>query len=198
MEAEAADRFLSLLGELGYHTQQQIADMLEVSRPKAGTLVRKENMPSFDDLSRLCRLHPEVNMDWLFNGRGDKYVTGNTKPVATKQPAPAPKLSADPGEIAELKQQREDWKQEAQTWKELYLSSIGKGELAGKLQPDNYAAETARLLAGFGEGRGARVPQSTTMMVDGRVYTFAEVASLNLSNAQPALVIGEPTERIAV
>jgi len=88
MEQTPASRFIDVLGRLGYKTQQQIADLLQIARPTAGTIVRQEREPSFSDVSRLKAEHDEVNIDYIFTGRGDA-LHRNLKPAA-QLPPPVP------------------------------------------------------------------------------------------------------------
>lgn len=100
MDHTPATRFVDLLGRLGYRTQQQIADLLDIARPTAGTIVRYEKPPSFESMTTLKEKHPEVNMEWVFTGEGAPFVTGDAAPVllaglpsptapAAEEPAPA-------------------------------------------------------------------------------------------------------------
>lgn len=88
MEQTPAARFIDVLGRLGYKTQQQIADLLQIARPTAGTIVRQEREPSFADVCRLKAQHSEVNIDWIFTGIGEA-LTRNLTP-ATQLPPPIP------------------------------------------------------------------------------------------------------------
>lgn len=94
MEQSPASRFVEVLSRLGYKTQQQIADLLEIARPTAGTIVRYEKPPSIESVIKLKQAHPEISMEWIFTGLGAAYITGDTPPVpasayALRRPANA-------------------------------------------------------------------------------------------------------------
>lgn len=133
MEHDVIDRFLRLLEELGYHTQQQIADMLGVSRPKAGTIKRRVQPPALEDVVKLGSLHSEINLDWILTGRGTRYITGDSIPKKVEPLLPPAPATSDLELVAHLKDQLDRWQEEAETWKELYLQQIGRPELLGKL-----------------------------------------------------------------
>lgn len=108
MEQTPAARFIDVLGRLGYKTQQQIADLLQIARPTAGTIVRQEREPSFADVGRLKAEHDEVNVDWIFTGKGE--ALSKHKPATAAPPAAetgpdttpaAPARAANRGQVVE-------------------------------------------------------------------------------------------------
>lgn len=96
MEQSPAARLVDALARLGYRTQQQIADVLEIARPTAGTIVRQEKDPSFAAVARLKARHPELNTDWVFTGAGSAILSEPGMP-----PMPATPPAATTGPAAE-------------------------------------------------------------------------------------------------
>lgn len=96
MEQTPATRFVEILGRLGYKTQQQIADLLDIARPTAGTIVRGEREPSFSDVAKLKAEHDEVNIDWIFTGNGQALGRNLTRVPQQEEQEPADEVEAKP------------------------------------------------------------------------------------------------------
>lgn len=97
MEQSPASRFVDVLGRLGYKTQQQIADLLQIARPTAGTIVRQERDPSFSDVARLKSEHDEVNIDYIFTGKGSPFDRNLTPVIQLPPQVPSKFEEAEPG-----------------------------------------------------------------------------------------------------
>ncbi|MBC6988994.1 helix-turn-helix domain-containing protein [Hymenobacter sp. BT491] len=149
METTPGKRVRMFRESLGYKTASAFAEAAGLKIATLSSIETDRTAPSFDILATLVAAFPQVNSDWLLTGNGPMLREGK----APQASAPGPRLSADPQEVADLKKQREDWRNEALTWKSLYLSSIGKADLPGKSQDSsNAAAELARREAGFQQG----------------------------------------------
>lgn len=54
-------------------TQSQFADTLKVAKASVSNIISGRNKPGFDFLESLSLHYPELNLDWLINGRGRMY-----------------------------------------------------------------------------------------------------------------------------
>jgi hypothetical protein len=142
MDHTPASRFVELLDRLGYKTQQQIADLLEIARPTAGTIVRKEKDPSFASIAKLKEQHPEVNMDWVFSGAGTALLTPVAQlPTQVSEPAPRFTTAAETVEEASAIVRLAVIEAEnAQLRERLQDKDAEIAWLRGKSTPSSYAA----------------------------------------------------------
>lgn len=190
MESTPAKRFVDVLGRLGYSTQQQIADVLKVKRPTAGTIVRMETEPSFSALTALKNQHPEVNLDWIFSGVGSAFITGEEKPVLAAFPkdppitAPivkGPQLSDESEYIKEVKESRrlaqqaaEEWKQEAAFWRDLYLGASEDEPQASGSKKELGNEEAAPLSYTYNRSRVGFTP---LFLIDAQIQEYTKAKS---------------------
>ncbi|MGJ3236454.1 helix-turn-helix domain-containing protein [Marivirga sp.] len=88
-----ADKNLSANGlatKMGYESGSRISRVL-----------RGEGHPSFDFISKLCELYPELRMDWLIKGDGNMYKKAIYKEDEDKEPSKSsePKIFYESGEM---------------------------------------------------------------------------------------------------
>ena len=72
-------------------TQAQFADMIGVARASVSHIIAGRNKPGFDFIQNMSRHFPDVNLEWLINGKGRMYK--DALPPAPENPVSAPKLS---------------------------------------------------------------------------------------------------------
>ena len=56
-------------------SQAQLADTLKVARASVSHIIAGRNKPGYDFISSLLRCYPNLNPDWLINGKGKMYRT---------------------------------------------------------------------------------------------------------------------------
>ena len=66
---EVGRRLRETAWELGYRTQQQLADYLGVTRGQVYTWYRGLALPPVKHMKRLCREHG-LTLDWIYSGDG--------------------------------------------------------------------------------------------------------------------------------
>lgn len=67
-------------------TQSQFADSIKVARASVTHILSGRNKPGFDFISNTMMRYPELNMDWLLNGKGKMYSkVGATVPNEPKE-----------------------------------------------------------------------------------------------------------------
>lgn len=54
-------------------TQSQFADTLSVARGSVSHILSGRNKPGYEFLESLVLHYPNLNMDWLFTGKGSMY-----------------------------------------------------------------------------------------------------------------------------
>ena len=54
-------------------TQAQLADMLGVARASVSHILAGRNKPGFDFIQSMSRSFPDLNLEWLINGKGRMY-----------------------------------------------------------------------------------------------------------------------------
>lgn len=59
--------------ELEQLTSSTLADMLGIQRSNISHLLSGRNKPSYEFISRFMLKFPNVNMEWLINGKGKPY-----------------------------------------------------------------------------------------------------------------------------
>lgn len=74
---EVGRRLRETAFELGYRTQQQLADHLGVTRGQVYTWYRGLALPPVKHMQQLCREH-RLTLDWIYSGdvNGLTYATG--------------------------------------------------------------------------------------------------------------------------
>lgn len=68
-------------------TQAQFADMIGVARASVSHIIAGRNKPGFDFIQNMSRHFPDVNLEWLINGKGKMYKDGRSSMAETAQPA---------------------------------------------------------------------------------------------------------------
>ena len=68
-------------------TQAQFADMIGVARASVSHIIAGRNKPGFDFIQNMSRHFPDVNLEWLINGKGKMYKDGRSSATETVQPA---------------------------------------------------------------------------------------------------------------
>ena len=68
-------------------TQAQFADMISVARASVSHIIAGRNKPGFDFIQNMSRHFPDVNLEWLINGKGKMYKDGRSSAAETVQPA---------------------------------------------------------------------------------------------------------------
>lgn len=172
---------LALLPDLlGFDSPAGMAKAAGIDPNTLRKAMQGPSKPSFDTLEAITTRWPKLSASWLLSGKGEPFGTAAYVAAPTsKVEEPAPRLShAAPAEVAALKEQLEDaltgeeaWRNEAATWKRLYLSSIGfkEEEPAGK-STDNESAAGPYRAPGFEFGRGSQSaprPMSSARVADG-------------------------------
>ncbi|MBR1576126.1 MAG: helix-turn-helix transcriptional regulator [Bacteroidales bacterium] len=54
-------------------SQSQLADSIGVARASISHIIAGRNKPGFDFIQNLSRHYPNLNLDWLINGKGRMY-----------------------------------------------------------------------------------------------------------------------------
>lgn len=60
-------------------TQAQFADMIGVARASVSHIIAGRNKPGFDFIQNTSRHFPDLNLEWLINGKGRMYKEGRQK-----------------------------------------------------------------------------------------------------------------------
>lgn len=68
-------------------TQAQFADMIGVARASVSHIIAGRNKPGFDFIQNMSRHFPDVNLEWLINGKGKMYKDGRSSAAEAVQPA---------------------------------------------------------------------------------------------------------------
>ena len=68
-------------------TQAQFADMIGVARASVSHIIAGRNKPGFDFIQNMSRHFPDVNLEWLINGKGKMYKDGRSSATEKVQPA---------------------------------------------------------------------------------------------------------------
>ena len=72
-------------------TQTQLADRLGVAKASVSHILAGRNKPGYDFIVSLSRQFPNLNLDWLINGKGRMYKTASEpaqEPVRSSLPQP--------------------------------------------------------------------------------------------------------------
>ena len=68
-------------------TQAQFADIIGVARASVSHIIAGRNKPGFDFIQNMSRHFPDLNLDWLINGKGRMYKEGRQKASQDVQPS---------------------------------------------------------------------------------------------------------------
>lgn len=82
-------------------TQAQFADMIGVARASVSHIIAGRNKPGFDFIQNTARHFPDLNLDWLINGKGRMYKEGRQKAEPAMQTAEGQLFSAPEPAIAD-------------------------------------------------------------------------------------------------
>lgn len=80
-------------------SQSQFADTINVARASVSHILAGRNKPGWDFLNSMMEHYPNLNIEWLMNGKGKMYKTMMVeKPQAATTPEanPAPDLFSQP------------------------------------------------------------------------------------------------------
>lgn len=80
-------------------SQSQFADTINVARASVSHILAGRNKPGWDFLNSMMEHYPNLNIEWLMNGKGKMYKTMMVeKPQAAPTPEanPAPDLFSQP------------------------------------------------------------------------------------------------------
>lgn len=80
-------------------SQSQFADTINVARASVSHILAGRNKPGWDFLNNMMEHYPNLNIEWLMNGKGKMYKTMMVeKPQAapTQEANPAPDLFSQP------------------------------------------------------------------------------------------------------
>lgn len=66
------DRILKILNNENL-SATKFADIIGVQRSSISHIISGRNKPSFDFISKTLEKFPEINAEWLINGKGDMY-----------------------------------------------------------------------------------------------------------------------------
>ena len=61
-------------------SQAQFADTIGVARASVSHIIAGRNKPGFDFIQNMSRHYPELNLEWLINGKGRMYKDGTPDP----------------------------------------------------------------------------------------------------------------------
>ena len=89
-------------------TQAQFADSIGVARASVSHIIAGRNKPGFDFIQNMSRHVPDLNLEWLINGKGRMYKEGRQKDAQEMQPSegqlfssPEPSIPEAPAPIPE-------------------------------------------------------------------------------------------------
>lgn len=90
-------------------TQTQLAERIGVAKASVSHILAGRNKPGYDFIVNLSRQFPNLNLDWLVNGKGRMYkITGQESEIPA-QPRPVDE-NPDPqsGDLFEISQESSD------------------------------------------------------------------------------------------
>ena len=90
-------------------TQTQLAERIGVAKASVSHILAGRNKPGYDFIVNLSRQFPNLNLDWLVNGKGRMYkITGQE----SENPAPprpsGENLDPQGGDLFEISQESSD------------------------------------------------------------------------------------------
>lgn len=59
-------------------TQAEFAKSIGVTQPTIGNLLNDSTKPSFDLIDAILRNHPDINRDWLLDGKGEMLISSKS------------------------------------------------------------------------------------------------------------------------
>jgi len=79
-------------------TSAKLADNMGIQRGGLSHLLSGRNKPSFDFITRLLELYPDLNFDWLLLGKGKPFKNDNHQSDSKPDPQTSifPELSFEP------------------------------------------------------------------------------------------------------
>ncbi len=80
-------------------SQSQFADTINVARASVSHILAGRNKPGWDFLNSMMEHYPNLNIEWLMNGKGKMYKTmmvEKQQAVPTQEANPAPDLFSQP------------------------------------------------------------------------------------------------------
>lgn len=120
-------------------SQSQFADTINVARASVSHILAGRNKPGWDFLNSMMEHYPNLNIEWLMNGKGKMYKTMMVeKPQAAPTPEanPAPDLFSQPV-VQEMPVQtpRESNIARTSAWRETNIEATkGQDSPAGPIQ----------------------------------------------------------------
>lgn len=98
-------------------TQAQFADEIGVARASVSHIIAGRNKPGFDFIQNMSRRYPDLNLEWLIQGKGRMYkddrperplttesVEGQLFPPSSSVPVSSAALQPEPKEVPESTQ----------------------------------------------------------------------------------------------
>ncbi len=80
------ERILKILSN-EYLSATKFADIIGVQRSSISHIISGRNKPSFDFISKTLEKFPDINAEWLINGKGDMYKEDiKEKKIRKKEP----------------------------------------------------------------------------------------------------------------
>ena len=73
-------------------SQAQFADTINVVRASVSHVLAGRNNPSYDFIKAIMDNYPDLNIEWLIQGKGKMYKDKATSPSSEQQPNPEPGL----------------------------------------------------------------------------------------------------------
>ncbi|MBR5176341.1 MAG: helix-turn-helix transcriptional regulator [Bacteroidales bacterium] len=87
-------------------TQTQLADRLGVAKASVSHILAGRNKPGYDFIVSLSRQFPNLNLDWLINGKGRMYkITGQDGDISPVVHTTDQNREPQGGEIFEISQE---------------------------------------------------------------------------------------------
>ena len=81
-------------------TSAQLADKLEIGRPRLSHILAGRNMPSYEFIKVFLEKFPQISPEWLITGKGKPYksqIPGTATPSGPDPaPNPAPNSAKEP------------------------------------------------------------------------------------------------------
>ena len=81
-------------------TQAQFADIIGVARASVSHIIAGRNKPGFDFIQNMSRHCPDLNLEWLINGKGRMYKEGRQK-AAPEMQEPEGQLFSSPAPVTQ-------------------------------------------------------------------------------------------------
>ncbi|MBQ6178696.1 MAG: helix-turn-helix transcriptional regulator [Bacteroidales bacterium] len=90
-------------------TQTQLAERIGVAKASVSHILAGRNKPGYDFIVNLSRQFPNLNLDWLVNGKGRMYKTTGQESEIPAPPRPTDE-NPDPqnGDLFEISQESSD------------------------------------------------------------------------------------------